>query len=175
MRGVATTGLPVLCLLASLAACAAGQPSPAPPSVAKASPSQATPATSGPPATSMATLLPTPRATEPPATETPHDAGTPPEFLGLWTVTGYRVNADGSRVLYEGGGLKGTTVEFRDDRTVTTRSSVRELTEAWSLTPDGQILLEGTGVSRVVPYRVDGDTLLLGNTDGTFTEFQRAP
>ena len=129
------------------------------------------PASAEPVATSGASA---PATTQPEATATPRDAGTPPPFLGKWTVTGYRVTADGERSLYEGGALKGTTVEFLAEGTIVTQSSVRTVTEQWTLAPDGQITIEGEGTSRVVPYKVDGDTLLLGNTDGTSTELVRA-
>ena len=129
------------------------------------------PASAEPVATSGASA---PATTQPEATATPRDAGTPPPFLGKWTVTGYRVMADGDRSLYEGGALKGTTVEFLADGTTVTQSSVRTVTEQWTLVPDGQITIEGEGTSRVVPFKVDGDTLLMGNTDGTFTELARA-
>ncbi len=164
----AVAALLALFLAATLSGCGAGAPASAEPV-----------ATSG--ANALATSQPSPTigasgpaTSQLEATATPRDAGTPPPFLGKWTVTGYRVAADGERSLYEGGALKGTTVEFLAGGTTVTQSSVRTVTERWTLAPDGQITIEGEGTSRVVPYEIDGDTLLLGNTDGTFTELARA-
>jgi len=157
-----------LFLAATLSGCGASPPASAEP--------VATTGASGPamPQPSPTTGASEPATSQPEPTVTPRDAGTPPPFLGKWTVTGYRVKADGERSLYEGGALKGTTVEFLADGTTVTRSSVRTVTEQWTLAPDGQITIEGEGTSRVVPYKVDSDTLLLGNTDGTFTELASA-